>query len=90
MAIVGVKFSTDAFVGKVWLDGVRVSFSAAGVAQKNLADGRRHILQWVVRGAPTDKYSIEVTKPASVKRKLATNSRLGADKIGYGQYRFQL
>lgn len=88
MANVGVKFSTDAYVGKVWLDGVRLSFSG-GKAEKTVADGRQHVLQWVVRGAPTKKYSIEVTKPASVKKKLATDSKLGADKIGYGQYKFR-
>lgn len=90
MATVKVEFSTDAFVSKVWMDGIRIQFSDSGKAQKDLTDGRIHVLQWTVRGAPAATYSIKVTAPPTIKKDLAEDEALGSDRIGFGQYEFQL
>lgn len=90
MAEVKVKFSSTAYVKKVWLDGVRIGFDGNGEFLKNLQDGRKHVLQWIVRGAPAETYSISVVSPKAIAAQLATNELLGPDKIGFGQYEFNL
>jgi hypothetical protein len=50
---------------KVQIDGANISFQG-NTGTKTVATGE-HALQWFVRGAPGDSYTVSITKPSEAE-----------------------